>query len=303
MRLRPAVLAFLMILVCAGVLLLLDWQRRSRDFSDAELLRRLPDFEGSCLYVDVKALRQSGLLDLIGGRRAEEEPEYKQWVKVSGFDYRDDLDTVFAHFGADINLFILRGRLSWSQISGYMKANAAKCSNGVCSMELGRGRFLSAVPLSENVVALGTGTFRTVVLSVLLLRDRKYLDLPKEPFWVDFSQEFLINPRPLPDGTRSYLTALAGGQHVFLSIAPQTNGLEARLRATFDSSAEAVRRRAKLEESTLLLRKFFERDKQQPGESDVATMLLSGKFEQDGGNVLGRWQLPTSFFQRVLEGR
>ncbi len=303
MRLRPAVLAFFMVAFCAALFGLLDWQRRGRDFSDAELLRRLPDIEGSCLYLDVRALRKAGLLDMIAGHRADEEPEYKEWVNASGFDYREDLDTVMAHFGVDIDLYILRGRLSWSQISAYMKANDAKCSNGVCSIALSRGRFLSALPLSESVVALGTGTFRNVVYSVMELRERKYLDLPKEPFWVEFSEEYLKDPRRLPEGTRSFLSAVSGARHVFLAIAPEGNGLEARLRATFDSSAEAVTRRAKLEESTLLLRKFFQRDKQQPEESDIASLLLAGKFDQTNGDVLGRWPLPLTLFEKILRGR
>jgi len=302
MRLRPWFLAAFLVAFCAGVFLLLEWQRRSRDFSDSALLMHFPDDEGSVMYLNVQALRQSGLLDVIAGQRAEEEPEYQDFVRATAFNYRDDLDAVMAHFGVDAELFILRGRFSWDQISRYMKANAAKCINGVCSLPVSRGRYVSAMPLSPDVIAVGTGTHRTVVYSALNLRERRNSNLPTDPFWLELSPEFLKNPKRLPEGTRAFLSAVNGARNVFLSVSPESGRLEARLVASFASAAEAAARRSKLEATTALLRKFFERDKQRPSESEIATMLLSGTFEQHEGEVVGRWPMPATLFRKAVEG-
>lgn len=304
MRIRPWYLAIIMVAFCSCVFLVLEWQRRNRDFSDAELLRRLPENEGSSLYLNVQALRQTGMLDAIAGQRSEEEPEYQAFVKTTGFDYRDDLDAVMAHFGLDSELYIVRGRFSWEQISHYLKAYGpeVRCSNGVCSIPVSRGRYLSALPLAEDIVAVGVGPNRTVVYAALELRERKNSALPTDPFWVELSGEFLNNPRRMPEGTRAFLSAVKGARDVFLSVSPAGGGLEARLRASFDTPAEAEARRARLQETTAVLKKFFERDNQDPSRSDVAAMLLAGSFDQKNTEVFGRWPLPPSLFKRVVEG-
>lgn len=303
MRTRPGYLALIVVFFCAGVFLLLEWQRRSRDFSDAALLMRMPEGEGTCLYLDVKSLRQSGLLDLIAGQRAEEDLEYQSFVKATGFDYRDDLDSVMVQFGLDSTTYIARGRFSWQQISRYLKSfeTDAKCSNGVCSIPVSRGRYLSAMPLADDLVAFGVGPNRMVVYSTLTLRERRNPDLPKAPFWVELSDEFLRNPRHMPEGTRAFLSAVNGARDVFLSVGNSEGGLQARLQARFASPAEAAAAKARLEETTATLRKFFALDKQQPNGSPVASMLVAGAFEQKDSQIFGRWPLPAMLLRTVLE--
>ncbi len=289
----------MMVTFCSGVFLLLETLRRGKDFSDAALLMHVPENEGSNLYLNVQALRQSGLIDAIAGRRTEEEPEYQGFVAASGFNYRDDLDTVIAHFGADFNLFIARGRFSWGQISRYLKSNEAKCSNGLCSIPVSRGRYLSAMPLAGNVVALGIGPNRTVVYSALVLREKR-TSIPTEPLWLELSQEFLKSPEKLPEGTRSFLTAVEGARKVFLAVAPDGDQFQARLLASFDSPSLAASRRVKLEETTELLQKFFKRDGQQPRQAELGAVLMSGKFEQQQNEVHGRWPLPSTLLRSMI---
>lgn len=79
--------------------------------------------------------------------------------------------------------------------------------------------------------------------------------------------------------------------------------MQGQLTATFASPEEAAARRDKLQENTNLLKTFFERDRQQPASSALATALLSGTFEQRGPLVTGRWPLTKSMFLKALEGR
>ena len=304
MRIRPWLLAAIMLTFCSCIFLMLEWRRRSRDFSDPALLMRLPDKEGSCLYLNIQALRQAGLLEAIAGQRADEEAEYRGFVRVSGFDYRDDLDAVMVHFGLDFELYIARGRFQWEQISRYLKSYGpdVRCSNGVCSIPVSNGRYLSAMPLSDGVVAIGVGPNRTVVYSAFALRQHRISQLPAAPFWVELSEDFLKNPRRLPEGTRAFVSAVNSARHVFISVKPSGGGLEARLLASFSSTAEAAARRTQLEESTTLLKKFFERDNQQPQASNIASALVSGAFEQKDTEVVGRWPVPSALFQKVVAG-
>ena len=303
MRLRPWILALAMLGCCALVLSLLEWRRRAADFSNETLLAHMPDNEGSNVFLDINALRISGLLDNIAGKRAEEEPEYQAFTRETGFDYRDDLDAVVAHFNVDSQLFLLRGRFSWQQISRHMRASGGDCLNGVCWMQLSRGRYLSALPMASNVLALGTGTYKNVVYSVLPVRTQPIPKLPQDPLWAELSEEFLRNPRRLPEGTRAFLTAVKDARSVFLSVSPsQERGLEAHMRATFKSSEEAAACRTRLEQATSMLQKFFDLDRQKATSGELSSALVAGKFAQDQSTVQGNWPLGRGLFEQVVSG-
>ena len=50
----------------------------------AELASYLPDKDGTLLYIDVDAMRRSGILDMMAGSKAAEELEYKEFVEQTG---------------------------------------------------------------------------------------------------------------------------------------------------------------------------------------------------------------------------
>ncbi len=64
--------------------------------SRESLLRALPPDATAVIYVDVAELRQGAILkNLAGlGASATVDPEYKQFVSETGFDYEKDLDRV-----------------------------------------------------------------------------------------------------------------------------------------------------------------------------------------------------------------
>ena len=62
------------------------------------------------VYIDTGLLRQSGLLELVAGSKAVEEPDYRKFVDQTGFDYRRDLDAVAAAFVDNHVQFLKWGR-------------------------------------------------------------------------------------------------------------------------------------------------------------------------------------------------
>lgn len=292
-----------MLLLCGAIFGILEWRRRTRDLSDLALLSRLPDNEGVTAYLNVAILRENGLLDMLAGSRTDEEPEYRAFVQQTGFDYRESLDAVMANIRPEASLFIVRGRFSWDQISTYIKANQGKCFNGVCWMEVRRGRFLSILPISTGVVAIGTGQNRGVVYDVQEPRAGHSWQPPADPFWVRLPADQFNDPKRLPEGTRSFASAVRGARSVVIGVAPGgAQGLEAHLRAEFASPVEASSRRAELEQATGLLQKFFARDGQTPSTADLSGMLTAGRFEQAETTVRGAWPLHRALLERVVSG-
>lgn len=90
------------------------WWRSSRAFTASDLLQSLPEDRATHLYIDVAALRKAGVLDLIAGSAAEEESDYRTFVKQTGFNYRNDLNAVAAAFIGDNTYFALRGKFDWA---------------------------------------------------------------------------------------------------------------------------------------------------------------------------------------------
>ena len=63
----------------------------------AGLASYMPERDAATLYIDVAALRSSGILDKLVGSTVGEEAEYKTFVQQTGFDYKRDLDRLMAN--------------------------------------------------------------------------------------------------------------------------------------------------------------------------------------------------------------
>src|ERR1700691_4838632 len=108
-HLKPWHLAVIVVLLCGGALLFAHWKRGLRHFDATALIECLPPDRSTHVYLDVAALRASGILDLIAGSKALEEQDYRQFVEQTGFDYRVDLDAAAVGFVSGDTYFALRG--------------------------------------------------------------------------------------------------------------------------------------------------------------------------------------------------
>src|SRR6185436_728552 len=70
----------------------------SRPYNASRLMQMLPRDRSVHVYVNLKAMRSSGILDAIAGASTLEEPEYKKFVAETGFNYKTDLDGVAVAF-------------------------------------------------------------------------------------------------------------------------------------------------------------------------------------------------------------
>ena len=68
----------------------------------------LPRQDASVFYVNVGAIRDSGLLSDVSGPRVTEEQEYKDFVAQTNFDYQQDLDRLAGATTGDGDLPLAR---------------------------------------------------------------------------------------------------------------------------------------------------------------------------------------------------
>ncbi len=118
----------------------------------------LPTANASVIYIDVDALRRSGILGMLAGSKTAEEPDYQQFVQETKFDYRQDLDAVAAALKDGRIYFALRGRFHWSNLRDYAARQGGSCHNDFCVVAGSQpNRRISFYPLKSNVLAMAIG--------------------------------------------------------------------------------------------------------------------------------------------------
>src|SRR5258708_37030450 len=93
----------------------------------------LPLGDGALVYIDVDALRRSGILDLIAGKKAAADLEYQSFVDESKFDYRENLDPVAALFKVDAVFMTVRLHFDWKSLMKYATRYGGSCKDGFCT--------------------------------------------------------------------------------------------------------------------------------------------------------------------------
>ena len=122
----------------------------------------LPIANASVVYIDVDAIRRSGVLNILAGSKAAEEIEYKQFVDATEFDYRRDLDAVAAAFKDNETFFVLRGRFQWKRLTEYARAQGGRCDRGYCVVAGSRpNRRISFRALKPDVLAMAVSADET----------------------------------------------------------------------------------------------------------------------------------------------
>jgi hypothetical protein len=117
LRLHLRQIIALLLVACALAAGAIYWFHRTHSPAlPSDLVVLLPRSNASVVYLDVDAMRRSGILSLLAGSKAIEEPDYQQFVSETKFDYRQDLDAIAAAFKDGKVYFALRGRFHWKNL-------------------------------------------------------------------------------------------------------------------------------------------------------------------------------------------
>jgi hypothetical protein len=274
---------------------------RGQDASTAGLMARLP--AGSAvLAVDFAALRRAGVLDSLGGNVAE-EPDYKTFVKRTGFDYRRDLDHALLALAPRARYFLLRGRFDWKALRAYAAAEGGGCRDSVCRMTgSAPERKISFFPLREGVMAMAVAPDDSAVEALRSRETAAPQPVPSDPVWITLPQSVLKSGEALPTGTRMFARSMEKAESVVLSLGPEAARFAARLDVRCRTAQEAADVAAQLTRTTSLLRDFIARERQKPNAGDLSGVLTSGSFRSEGTRVSGYWPIERAFLDKLLAG-
>jgi hypothetical protein len=293
----------MVVALCVAAVAVARWWRVSSPYDAARLISTLPAEKATVVYLDTGELRRTGMLALLAGSKAAEEPDYRKFVDETGFDYRTDLDALAAAFVDNRVYATLRGRFSWKQLTAYAESQGGECHYSVCTMPGSTAdRNISFYPLKSDVLALAVSTDPRAVSSIVT-GSKLQVSVPRDPFWISVPAATFNRPDAFPAGTRAFLSPLAHAEKVVFAAGPQGDRLQLRLEVactTPEAAAELVKQ---LTGVTGLLKSMIEREHMTPNPRDLSGVLVAGTFEQRQSTVIGTWPVERGFVEALASGQ
>ena len=262
----------------------------------------LPRSGNVTVYLDIRALRASGILDMVAGSRTAEELEYQQFVEGTGFDYRRDVEALAASFSGRNAWLVLRGNFNWKKIDSYVAAQGGACRNTVCRITTANHRFISLVPLRNNLMAIAFAGDNSAVLDITPRRSAEGAEEPDKPIWISVAGPTLRDVSVVPTGAQSFVSPLESAENIVLSAGAEGDQTKLDLNVLCASESSASDLLVKLEGATNMLRKMLEREKQEPNRADLSGLLTGGTFRREQRRVYGSWPLYREFLASLASG-
>lgn len=285
---------------CVFILAGVYWWRSTLNDSTAKLLERFPDPDAPVLYVDVEALRTSGLLRRLLGSTGTEDSEYRNFVGAIGFDYRTDLDAALVCFDSTATFFLVRGRFQWRRLTSYALEQGGDCVNSVCSVPGSVPSIhISFFPVTREVLALASSRGPGAVYSLNQRNGPVSWRIPEAPVWYSTTGKQLFAAGWLPEGAKSFVRALRSAERVTLALVSAETGYEATIEADCPSVPEAERLANELTAVTRLLTSLIQRQDQTPNPADLSGVLAGGVFRSEGDRMFGRWPVSDAFVKAI----
>ena len=237
----------------AGTAIWLKWRDDRALQNPALQLSRFPAEEAAAvLSVDFAALRHSGLLT---DSKMDPEPEYKQFLQGTGFDYRRDLDQLTASFSNGGNFFLARGRFDWKKLHDYVQRQGGSCYEQLCRMQGSKPeRRISFLPLRDDFMALAVSTDDLAATRLTRIGTPVNTPLPAAPVWLSLPGATLVQPGVIPPGMKLMLSALNSSDRIVVTASAYSGGIEARLDAACRTKEDAGVLASQLRNTASLIR-------------------------------------------------
>jgi hypothetical protein len=281
------------------------WFRHTRGPArPTDLVSLLPTANASVVYIDVDAMRRSGILNLVAGSKAVEEPDYQQFVNETKFDYRQDLDAIAAAFKDGKVYFALRGRFHWKNLTDYAARQGGSCHGDFCVVAGSQpNRRISFYPLKRDVLAMAISPDDFAAYQIANASKTLALAPPQQPMWAIIPAVALQRMDDLPAAAKAYMPALQGAEQIVFSIgADPAQQLQLGVHVTCKDPTAASALLGQFESTTNALRQVLSKVNRKPDPADLSGVLVAGTFHRSERQVYGAWPIPRTFVDAITGG-
>lgn len=295
--------AALLIAVCALVIAGLYFYRSSGGDRPNDLASYLPAGEGALVYIDVSALRRSGILDIIAGKKASADLEYKSFIDETRFDYLEDLDAVAALFKKDQVYMTVRGRFDWKRLMAFATRHGGTCTNGICTAPGSKPeRKVSFYPIRPDLMGLSVGADGFAVYQITRKTGRMPVVAPPQPVWAVLTGPMLKSFTALPAGAGPFTAALENADRMVFTLGERGMQLELGIKVTCQTLDKASLLMNELQMNTDRLRRKFADEHKELNPDDISGILSEGVFRREERQVFGAWPVRRAFVEAVAGG-
>jgi hypothetical protein len=270
----------------------------------SDLVVLLPTSNASVVYIDVDAMRRSGILNLVAGSKTVEEADYRQFVNETKFDYRQDLDAIAAAFKDGKVYLALRGRFHWKNLKDYVARQGGSCHGDFCVVAGSQpNRRISFYPLRRDVLAMAISPDDFSAYQVASQSVKLTLAPPKEPVWAVIPAVALQSMDSLPAAAKAFVPALQGAEQIVFSIgADPAQQLQLGVQVTCKDATAASALLTQFESTTNALRQALSKVNRKPDPADLSSVLVAGSFHRSERQVYGAWPIPKAFVDAIAAG-
>ncbi len=275
------------------------WLRHQEGATLPALIQHLPGQNAAMGFASIEALRQSGLLKPDAAPAAR-EPEYEAFIRKSGFNWERDLDSIVWSFTRDARFFFVTGRFDWARLEEFVQEEGGQCKDSFCTISGSQpDRQISFFPWRSHVMALAVSEDRYAA-DRLRLDYRHGFSAPEAPFWLHLAGSALQDADPQAPGLKGFLRLLERTQAATLYLVPSQDAFSLELRAQCEDADTAAATSREFAKLTDWLNKLLAIEKQQPGETELAAVLSTGKFTSNGAVLEGSWPISRNFLASLV---
>jgi hypothetical protein len=276
---------------------------RSRRLSAAAMLKRMPSIESLVLFIDFEKLRQAGLVQLLDGSKAGEDPDYRDFARQTDFHWAQDLDTAMLAAAPSGKYIIAQGRFDWKSLRAFVDSHGGRCLNTLCELAGSLPeRRISFFPLRGNVMAMAVAQDDAAANRLSGWVSGPDPEVPDAPIWLSIPSS-ILKSNDLPEGTAMFAHSVSAADRVILTLVSEGKQLAAKLTVVCRSQEDATVVAAELSKKTEILRSVLAHEHANPGPENPASVLANGSFQSNGRRVFGYWPIQPAFVEAILGAR
>ncbi len=262
------------------------------------MLAELPPSGGLTVFLDARALRQSGILQRLAGEAGAEDEDYRRFVAATGFEYRRDLDAVLLRSGDARRWMVVDARIELGKLRRYFQAQGGRCISELCSMQgSAPERQISWVRLRSGRLGVAVSPDPLAAAAFGETAPPPEWQPPDKPVWVHLPGETIEAPPDAPAWLTLAVEGLRGAKWMLWSAGPAGSGLQVRLEIAC-ASAEAARAMAARWGG--VLESLREAASTQGDRVSLPALLAEGRISARGDRVEGEWRIEWGRLEKLL---